>query len=116
MDELIIETINSYNEYLMRIPSGCQGIADDIRQDNLKSAFTGILHFSEGASWLIEANKLLEKNSITNPLNPEKIHEFLEEVNNGLEIQDYIIVADMFEYEIKPFFEDCSLYEISEVQ
>lgn len=116
MDKLIQETKCSYNEYIKKLPVGCQKIADDIRTDNLPVALKGILEFSEGTSWLIEANRLLEKNSISNPLKPEKINEFLNEINNGLEIQDFVLVADMFEYEIKPFFEECSLYEISELK
>ncbi|MEK4244731.1 hypothetical protein MKZ20_05215 [Psychrobacillus sp. FSL K6-2684] len=115
MDELIKETIESYNEYLLKLPSGCQKIADNIRTDNLSVALKGILEFSEGAAWLIDANVLLERNSFPNTLNPEKINEFLNEVNSGLEIQDFVLVADMFEYEIKTFFEECSFYEVSEL-
>lgn len=116
MDQLIKDTIYSYNEYLLKMPSGCQSIADDIRKDNLSGAFKSILEFSEGAGWLISVNSLLEKNSYINPINTQKINEFLNEINSGLEIQDYVIVADMFEYEIKPFFEECTLYEISKIR
>jgi len=115
MEKLIKETIESYNEYLLKLPLGCQEIADNIRTDNLSGALKSILEFSEGAGWLINANVLLEKNSFSNPLNPEKINEFLTEINTGLEIQDYVLVADMFEYEIKPFFEESSFYRISEL-
>lgn len=114
MDELIQETISSYNEYLSKLPNGCQKIADDLRTDHLSTALNSILEFSEGVSWLIDANTLLEKNSIYNPIDANKINEFLTEVNNGLEIQDFVLVADMFEYEIKPFFEECSYYGRSE--
>ncbi|MDF2065821.1 hypothetical protein [Bacillus sp. Cr_A10] len=116
MDKLIKETMESYNDYLKKLPNGCQKVADDIRQDNLSEAFQGILQFSEGATWLVDANLLLEKNSFLNPINPEKINEYLNEINSGLEIQDYVIVADMFEYEIKPFFEECSFYDLSEIK
>lgn len=116
MDKLIKETMESYNEYLLKMPAGCQRVADDIRQDNLSDAFKGILQFSEGATWLVDANFLLEKNSYINPINPNKINGYLNEINSGLEIQDYVIVADMFEYEIKPFFEDCSFYDLSEIK
>ncbi|MBD7943038.1 hypothetical protein H9650_02825 [Psychrobacillus sp. Sa2BUA9] len=110
MNKLVEETIESYNEYLSILPKGCQKIADDIRQTNLNEALKEILAFSEGVSWLISANVNLEKYLYYNPLNTEKIHVFLNEINSGLEIQDYVIVADMFEYEIKPFFEKCQTY------
>jgi len=113
MENLISETMLSYNEYIAKLPEGCQNIADCIRIDNLSAALKSILEFSEGVSWLIDANNVLEKNSFINLLNTEKINEFLIEINNGLEIQDYVVVADMFEYEIKTFFEECTVYEIS---
>lgn len=116
MNDLLKETMESYNRYISGLSSGCQLIADLIREDRIQEALRSILQFSEGMAWIVDANRLLTENGQSNQLNPEKIHEFLEEINSGLEIQDYVIVADMFEYEIKPFFEDCALYEISEVQ
>lgn len=116
MDNLMKETMESYNQYISALPSGCQEIADLIREDRILEATRSILHFSEGVGWLVNANRLLADKGKLILLEPEKIHEFLDEINSGLEIQDYIIVADMFEYEIKPFFEKSTLYEISEVQ
>lgn len=116
MDNLLKETMESYNQYISGLPKGCQLIADLIREDRIHEAMRSILQFSDGMTWIVDANRLITENDQMNQLDPEKIHEFLEEINSGLEIQDYIVVADMFEYEIKPFFEECSLYEISEVQ
>lgn len=116
MIDLVRETMQSYNEYITALPLGCQEIADFLREDKIGEATKRILQFSEGMGWIIDANHLIAVNGIENLLEPEKIHEFLQEVNNGLEIQDFIIIADMFEYEIRPYFEECSLYEISELQ
>ena len=52
---------------------------------------------------------LLNENGLEVLFEVEKIHEFLNEMNDGLEIQDYVLVADMFEYEIAPFFEQAPL-------
>lgn len=116
MNNLMIDTMESYNQYISSLPNGCQVIADLFREDRIQEGVRNILQFSEGMGWIVDANRLLAENGQSVLLQPEKIHEFLEEVNSGLEIQDYILVADMFEYEIKPFFEECTLYEISEVQ
>lgn len=74
------------------------------KKNDIPQALQSILHFSEGASWLTTASDLLSKNNILVRFEVERVHEFLEEVNNGLSIQDYVLVADMFEYEIAPFF------------
>lgn len=116
MNENIIDTVVSYNDYLKKLPEGCQTIADLVREDRIHEAMNIILQFSEGMGWVVDANLLLDKNGYPNPLRVERIHEFLKEINSGLEIQDYILVADMFEYEIKPFFEECTPYDLSDFE
>lgn len=113
MNDLIIETVESYNVYIQRIPNGCQAIADQLRKDEISDALGNIRLFSEGVAWLIEVNTVLKKHKIENDLQSEKVTEFLIEINEGLERQDFVLVADMFEYEIKPFFEEVKPYDIS---
>lgn len=105
------EVILSYNEYLGNIPNGLLYIVEKLREDNIQDAFLTIKDFSEGMLWLSEANELLRKNGLNVDLSIEKIQEFLIEVNEGLEKQDFVLVADMFEYEISPFFLNAKLVE-----
>lgn len=104
MTEEVIEVILSYNDYLSKVPSGSVQIANYLREDNVQNAIQMVLDFSEGMAWLVHATELLEKNGVNVEFEVEKIHEFLNEVNSGLEMQDYVLVADMFEYEIATFF------------
>lgn len=106
MDELLQETIESYKDYLEKIPGGATYIANSLREDRIQDALKAIRDFSEGLIWLSEANQLINKNSVIIELNINRIFEFLQEINEGLESQDYLLVADLFEYEIAPFFED----------
>ncbi|WPK12408.1 hypothetical protein R6U77_01580 [Lysinibacillus louembei] len=116
MNNLLSETIESYNQYVEKIPSGAFYIANCLRTDNITEALSGIKAFSEGVIWLIDVKGLLKKNQVNVELSIEKIQEFLIEINTGLEMQDYILVADMFEYEIAPFFEECMLNKVSNIQ
>lgn len=111
MEQVVTDTIESYNNYLKRLPNGCLQIAEHLRNNEVSDALKMILDFSEGATWLVDASSLLQSMQITVDLPVTKIHEFLNEVNSGLEIQDYVVVADMFEYEIAPFFEACAAIE-----
>lgn len=113
MNELLAETVESYNNYLIKIPRGCQTVADLLRADQIRNAMQIVADFSDGVIWLTTANDMFQKNGFKSELDSKKIHEFLNEVNNGLEIQDYVLVADMFEYEIKPFFEKYSAIELA---
>lgn len=108
MTEILMDTVQSYNEYLPKVVAGSHEIAENLRSDNVAAALPMILDFSEGMSWLVEAIELFKKNEVDADLHIERIHEFLNEINSGLEMQDYVLVADMFEYEIAPFFEEAS--------
>ena len=105
MNEILQESFTSYKEYLEKMPNGCQSIADLLREDRTIEAGKSIGYFTEGMIWVLDMNKLLVKEGVVKPLKEEVILDYLSEVNNGLQIQDFVLVADMFEYEIKPFFE-----------
>lgn len=111
MSEQINEVVTSYNEYIQNIAPGSMKIAEHLRRDEVQEALQMILQFSEGMGWLVQASELLNHKAIKVGLEVEQIHEFLNEINNGLEIQDYVLVADMFEYEIAPFFEEVTQIE-----
>lgn len=112
MEKQHIEIMESYNEYLNILPAGCRSIVTFLREGNNKEALKLILQFSEGVSWLCDVNILLVRNGVNNPLRIEKIHEFLEEINGSIEIQDFLLVADIFEYELIQFFENVTPYEM----
>lgn len=105
---VVLEVIESYNGYLNKLPSGCIAIANKFRDDQIQAALLNVKDFSEGVIWLTEAAELLKKNEVNVTSNIDKIHEFLTEINNALEIQDFHLVADLFEYEIAEFFEQCN--------
>ena len=105
MNQLIIEVIESYNNYIALLPIGCLNIANSFRDEQLQKGLTDIKDFSEGVIWVIEVADLLQKNEIRVETYIEKIQGFLVEINEALENEDYILVADLFEYEIAPYFE-----------
>ncbi|WP_342600362.1 hypothetical protein MHB48_04495 [Psychrobacillus sp. FSL H8-0483] len=116
MSEVLYEVVESYNEYIKKVPAGCQTISDNLRGNHITFALQQIIDFTDGAKWLSEASDLFHKNSLSVDLRTDKINYFLQEINNGLEIQDYVLVADIFEYEIQPFFLECLNVEVSGLQ
>lgn len=100
------ELLEVYMEYLKKIPQGCIVIAEKLREDQLDVALSSIKDFSEGVLWLSKASEVLNEQNLNFSLNISQIEEYLNEINEGLLKQDYILVADMFEYEIEPFFKE----------
>lgn len=99
------DIIGEYKDYLEKLPKGCLIIADLLREDKLTDALSSVQDFTEGVIWLSKVSEMLKEESFDFDLDIRKIQEYLIEVNEGLTKQDYVIVADMFEYEIAPFFE-----------
>ncbi|GLC87826.1 hypothetical protein [Lysinibacillus piscis] len=106
MEAIITETIKSYNQYMQKMPAGSMIISNLLREDRVTEALENIRNFTEGVIWLIEVDNLVTQNGMSSELNIDKINEYLNEINDGLTIQDYSLVADLFEYEISPFFEN----------
>jgi len=106
MEKEILEVLESYNEYLGKIPFGSEYIANNLREDNIADALKAISNFSEGVIWITEANKLLNAGGVNAEMDIDKIKEFFIEINEGLENKDYLLVADLFEYEIATFFSE----------
>lgn len=100
-----IEIINSYNEYTAKVSTGVVEIARVLREDNTTLALEMIKDFSEGVVWLIQVGAILKENDYYVDTDFMKMNEFLEEINEGLQLQDFVLVADIFEYEVAPFFE-----------
>lgn len=108
MIDYIKETIESYIEYISKVEFGSKFIAELLREDRIAEALTNIVNFSEGMDWIIKATVLLKENNISIPMEEAEISGFLEEINSGLEIADYLSVADIFEYEIAEYFSKLS--------
>lgn len=111
MEQIILETMESYNHYVGEIVKGSIKIADDLRTGNVDSALTMIKDFSEGLLWLMEVNQKLTDLGKQAELDVNNIQDFFVEINEGLENKDFVLVADIFEYEIAPFFEQVELYK-----
>jgi len=106
MKEIIIETQDSYYNYISNVSNGCQFISDKIREGNLSIAISSIMDFSEGLSWVLNVERQMEVHQYFIKSATIKVAEFLTQINEAMEHEDYVLIADMFEYEIQPIFEE----------
>jgi len=98
------ELVQDYNSYIKRIQQGTLAIAESFRQKDINEGLRSIVDFSEGMSWIIAVNNHFGLNNINTAFDEKKIIHFLEEINKALSVQDYFLVADLFEYEIVEYF------------
>lgn len=103
MNELY-EVIQSYNEYLRKLPQGCHTIAALLKDNQVTAAKTNINNFSEGLVWLSEAQHLMTLNNIDHGLDFTQIDYFLEQINTHLENKELLKVAEIFETTLYNYF------------
>lgn len=106
MEIQLNDIVESYNQYISKIPTGCTRIVELFHQDQSVEALNHIADLSEGIGWLVSAKNYLLTNDINIDWDEKELIDYLEEINKGLELQDYVLVADLIEYEIIPFFEE----------
>jgi hypothetical protein len=105
MDGIVKESLEMYIEYMRNLPNACLHISNLIKEDGLINAINLIRQFSDGMSWVIDMNTLLVANNVVHVLDITQIQEFLSEITDAFESQDYVLMADLFEYELVPYFE-----------
>lgn len=95
MDELKNELL----EYLPRLLDGLEDMSRKFQMGQVENALSMLSDTTEGIDWVCQAfNALLPEKSIyINGINAQ-----LYEINNSLNNKDFVMVADLFEYEINP--------------
>ena len=106
------ELVADFNDYIKRVEAGSVTIANLLRENETKSALNSISSFVEGMNWLIVVSKHLKEHKIDTTFNEQKVITYFEEINEGLSVQDYFLVADLFEYEIATYFQELPLISI----
>lgn len=99
------EVLITVDEYLYKLKDGIKNISDLIQEGREEQSFNIIAQVADGLQWVDEAF-IVTKEYHNNELNLEKINEFIEEIAEALENEDYILVSDLFAYEILPIIED----------
>lgn len=99
------EILDEFISYISKIPLGSKYISDNLRAGNIQLALNEILNLSEGINWLFSVEYILSEKGSNPYLNKQQLDNFLNLINEGLEKQDFVLVADIFEYEMMPYFE-----------
>lgn len=99
-----IEILQTANEYLYKLKDGILKLVELIQQENEQQAILLIPEISDGIDWII---KVMELTKDTSPnISLENINEHLQAVLEALDNEDYILLGDIFNYEILSILEE----------
>lgn len=102
------EALITVDEYLYKLKDGINNISNLIQEGKEQESFTLIAQVADGLQWVDEAFDVT-KEYHNYELTLEKANEFIEEISEALENEDYILVSDLFTYEITPIIEALQL-------
>ena len=102
------EVLKSVDDYLYKLKDGIRAITELIQSGKEFEAINLIPQVSDGLDWINQALNYTKEYHLDN-LNLSQINEFINEICEALENEDYILISDLFNYEIIPILE--SLHE-----
>lgn len=105
MDKLVSETIGSIIEYLPNLLEGCKVMIQDFQTGNEAAALDRLPLVLEGLQWVLDAIVGIKNNGHVLNCDEGILTVHLQEMAGALEIADYVLLADLFEYEIVPILE-----------
>ena len=100
-----IEVLQTANDYMNNLKDGIVNLANMIQEGKEQEAITIIPQVVDGIEWIVQVITLT-KEVQKNEIGVEALNDQLQEIIEALENEDYILVGDLFNYEILPILED----------
>lgn len=103
-EKLVDETIEEINIYLPKMIRGIEEFIEcavQLREQDAKKYLSGIL---EGLEWIVQAVHLTNKYK-PGIMDEKELMEKLPEFLDACENNDYTLMSDILDYEIKPVLE-----------
>ncbi|MGY4688923.1 hypothetical protein [Salibacterium sp. K-3] len=103
--QIIDETLHSLQTLIPNMIAASKNFADDAKKG--KSIDFHVLdELLRAVQWSLEAVEGLQKNNQLLEINVNAVREPLSELEEAMEAQDYILLADLLEYELAAVFEE----------
>lgn len=95
------EILNTAYEYIDKLNNGIKIIVEKIQEGNEYEAIKLIPSVADGIDWLTQTIKVTEEVQ-KEPISIDNLNEQLESLVEAFENEDYILLGDLFNYEIMP--------------
>lgn len=114
MDEIVIETMKDYNNYLDNLKIYILPLAENFRDGKLNKAIKEVSLLFEGIEWIMTINMKLRELNYINKLDSTRLNNLLNELADAFENKDYNLCADILEYEILTVVNELEAFKLRE--
>lgn len=102
MEQVIVETLDSLGDYIPRLTRAAEKMAETLQGGDHHDAMQQLPSFIEGIEWVVQALNGLLKNGYYIDVETSSLNGYLIETEQAIQNQDFILLADLLEYEITP--------------
>lgn len=102
LEKLIKENVEFLNDYLPKIQNAIDELVDLFAKNQENNALDILPRIIEGLSWCVNSMSSLERVGVVENIEISNLNNFLYQIQKAMEIADYVLVSDLFEYEISP--------------
>lgn len=106
VQQLIEETRRSCQDYLPKLIQAASSISYDLQSGNEAGAMAVLPDVITGLQWLVEAVRGMQENGCDLDISLDLLAKHFQGLEQALQVKDYILLADFFEYEIIPTLEE----------
>lgn len=104
MVEQVFEVLYELKKYNNKLIPAIENAVEDLRSQREDKALNLVVQIIDGLKWVIEVvfytRTVFDERGFI--FEDYKINDTLKEILNSLENQDYVLLGDLFEYEILP--------------
>lgn len=93
-----------YQNYISKVPAGIEYLFDAFRENRIQEGLDSLGNLSEALTWLVNAAEYLKVSDFGVEFDINKVITNLDEINEALQNQDFLLVADILEYELYEYF------------
>lgn len=109
----VIEIYKTYESYNAKLIPALENIVSDIRSQREDKALDLMVQALEGLQWTIDVVfnlKNLNRDTYFTEVEVVEVNSVLKELNTALLNQDYVLLADLLEYEMLPMLNSWNEY------
>ncbi|WP_346913591.1 hypothetical protein [Clostridium sp.] len=109
MNKEQLEVLEVASEYIVKLIGGIKETVSCFQSGKEKQGLDMITPIGHGIGYIMDVITLLPL-ELDSDATIENLNTQLEELVQGIENEDYVLVSDMFNYEILPIFEEIKIH------